>query len=388
MPLNYAQVLQSVRGMGQQARQREETLVRLRQRALELLHASAGEEQLWIARVEQAAQLNPRLRCGLPASPNLRLDAVQGAPAAQPAILLAADGSQIFPDRHAAVEFAAVNSGGIRLAPGEVPREQISSQLYFRGDLDEEDMPFGEASVSLLRDLAERELLCRMAEAEAAGPLPLLALIDGSLELYTQDINSRIYRQTLPKYLAVLERLARRGAALAGYIDKAGSDHLVRLLELIDLSDLNEAGRLRSLFPVRDADLMSILLQPGERSQLLALLSPTVRNYPAHLRPLVFYLNAGRPGVPHIARVEIPAWVAADPAQVQALHAALLSQIRQMGAADPYPYLIHRAHEIAAVSFSEKEQVETMLSAELRRQGAPVGMRSAKQGAKDAGRNR
>jgi hypothetical protein len=61
----------------------------------------------------------------------------------------------------------------------------------------------------------------------------------------------------------------------------------------------------------------------------------------------------------------------------------LLAQAAQMGAS-PYPYILHRAHEIAVVSFQEKEQVESMIIGELRRQGVAVGDRSPKQTAKDS----
>jgi len=67
---------------------------------------------------------------------------------------------------------------------------------------------------------------------------------------------------------------------------------------------------------------------------------------------------------------------------VAAIQSALLSQARPMGA-QPYPYIIHRAHEIAVVSFAEKDQLENLIIAELLRQGVPVGKKSRKQFAKD-----
>jgi hypothetical protein len=81
-------------------------------------------------------------------------------------------------------------------------------------------------------------------------------------------------------------------------------------------------------------------------------------------------------------RVEIPKWVADDEDKLDLLHTALLQQCRIMGA-KPYPYILHRAHEIAVVKFEEKEQVEAMLELELRKSGAEVEEGSAKQSAKD-----
>jgi hypothetical protein len=80
--------------------------------------------------------------------------------------------------------------------------------------------------------------------------------------------------------------------------------------------------------------------------------------------------------------VEIPAWVAQDENKLNMMHAALISQSRILGAR-AYPYILHRAHEIAVVKFEDKQQVEQMLMLELRRNGVPVGDPSSKQATKD-----
>jgi hypothetical protein len=49
----------------------------------------------------------------------------------------------------------------------------------------------------------------------------------------------------------------------------------------------------------------------------------------------------------------------------------------------PYPYILHRAHEIAVVKFDEKQQVEQLLELELRKAGGEVEEISAKKSAKD-----
>ncbi|HEX9013128.1 MAG TPA: DNA double-strand break repair nuclease NurA, partial [Anaerolineaceae bacterium] len=91
---------------------------------------------------------------------------------------------------------------------------------------------------------------------------------------------------------------------------------------------------------------------------------------------------------PYLARVELPAWVAEDAQAVDLLHAALVSQSRVLGAR-PYPYALHRAHEVAVVSLAEKDQLEQMLLAEMARRGMPPGEKSNKQIHKDGkGRKR
>jgi hypothetical protein len=95
-----------------------------------------------------------------------------------------------------------------------------------------------------------------------------------------------------------------------------------------------------------------------------------------------FYLNVGAQGHPWLVRVEIPAWVAHDDEKLNLLHTTLLEQCRIMGAR-PYPYILHRAHEIAVVRFEEKHQVEQMLDVELRHAGSEIEAGSYKQSAKD-----
>jgi hypothetical protein len=94
------------------------------------------------------------------------------------------------------------------------------------------------------------------------------------------------------------------------------------------------------------------------------------------------YLNVGTDGHPYPVRVEIPKWVADDPQKLDNLHAALIQQCRVLGH-KPYPYLLHRSHEVAVVSFDEKRQVEQMLSLELRKNNAEIGEQSGKQSTKN-----
>ena len=95
-----------------------------------------------------------------------------------------------------------------------------------------------------------------------------------------------------------------------------------------------------------------------------------------------FYLNVGIAGKSWLARVEIPAWVSHRPEVVDLLQATLLQQCRQMGLR-PYPYALHRAHEVALVTYREKEQLQTMIEAEMHRHGVETGQKSNKQSAKD-----
>ena len=77
-----------------------------------------------------------------------------------------------------------------------------------------------------------------------------------------------------------------------------------------------------------------------------------------------------------------PAWVARQPPLLNRLHAALVTQSSPLGSR-PFPYAIHRAHEVAVVHPEEKDQINDMIAQEYQTLGLPVGDRSNKQIAKD-----
>jgi hypothetical protein len=81
-------------------------------------------------------------------------------------------------------------------------------------------------------------------------------------------------------------------------------------------------------------------------------------------------------------RVEVPKWVVDDKEKLNALHGVLVEQCKMMGS-KPYPYLLHRAHETAVVKQEEKQQIEQMLSMELRKNNEDLDDGSYKQSAKD-----
>jgi hypothetical protein len=96
-----------------------------------------------------------------------------------------------------------------------------------------------------------------------------------------------------------------------------------------------------------------------------------------------FYLNVGREKRPYLSRVEIPRFVVENPDLLNLLHATLVAQAHHLGPR-PYPYILHRAHEIAVISFEEHDALENMIVAELRKQGVEVEDPSNKQVAKDS----
>jgi hypothetical protein len=276
-----------------------------------------------------------------------------------------------------------INVGAIRMQPGQAvtPGETTRSLLLYDDPLQTSAGSLTEETVALRRDIGERLLLADLAAAET---LPTAALTDGPLELYREPKELEEYQSLFSEYQKVLGTLASLNTAVAGYVDKPKSRLVIQTLELMLLKDneLAQAGRKPRLAGVSDADLFSPLLQPGERSPLFAIQSSSAALFASPYKPHFFYLNTGTASHSHLARVEIPAWVASNDSLLNLLHGTLVMQCRQLGSR-PYPYALHRAHEIAVVSFDEKQKLGEMITAELLRNDAAIGEKSYKQSAKD-----
>jgi hypothetical protein len=391
MSIDFQQVREQVRQWGEGAPARAQQLQQRRAAALKLLADCAHDLDRLRSRVERVVNRDdPALRCALPVSEPL--DACGPLPALPTsATLLAADGSQINPDRNAAVEFCLINVGAIAMRSGaaEPPAPAIRSRLLYDDQLYTETGSITDALVALRRDLAERQALLDLA---AQAQPPVITFTDGPMELWgaKDEEGASEFQQSLQTYLSVLSRLQEMDVTTAGYVDKPGANLVVRLLEVMATPD-DRLSNIRKEHPLRgvtDIDLFQEMLQPGDRSAVFALQSKSAEHYRGGLALHFFYLNVGRQGRPWLARVEIPGWVAVDPSRLDALQAVLFHQGKIMGGR-PYPYLLHRAHETAIVTFEEKEQLTQMVVLELRRRGVPVGELSYKQAAKElAGRTR
>jgi hypothetical protein len=385
MPVNFQQVRQKIHEAGLKAPERQEQRKLLLDQALGALAKHQRDLDGLREKVDRVTNHVPSLRCAKPAGEHLTF--THAAPPLPPkACLLAIDGSQIIPSRHDQVEFGLINLGVLILPLGGLGQiqEEIESQLLFDEDLTTDHGRLSEQQISLRRDLRERVHLAELAETLSK---PLFTFTDGPLELWfgpeTQPENeSTSLKKTRDQYIDALVKLYASGACTAGYIDKPGSDLLLRLLEVADLdeSNLNRSWRGGKYHLLRDIDLFQRLLQPGERSAVFAIHSRPTKAYTGPVALHFFYLNVGRPEKPWLARVEIPRWVVDNADMLDQLHALLLYECNKLGNR-PYPYILHRSHEIAVVKMEEKKQLEQMLA-------QSVGIFDGgtyKQGLKDSG---
>jgi hypothetical protein len=381
MPINFQQIRSAIHKFGQeapaQAKLREQHL----ETALSLFKQCSQESEALQERIQLVLVANPDLRCAL--STREPLDSTHTTtPSNDPIILLAADGSQIIPDQHLAVQFGVINVGLMRMQTDSTPRESIESALLYAEDIfTEQGYLVGEELIALRRDHKERSHLLQAALQEVQT---VLTLTDGPLELFREGRETAEYQNLLTDYLNILAEMAQHAVLTAGYVDKPRSDLLIRTLELTLLPDdrLSEAGRIRQLPGITDADLFGRVLQPQQRSAIFRLNSSSGKRFQGPMAIHFFYLNIGRENKPQIARVEIPAWVLRNPENIDLIHHHLLDQCQIMGV-KAYPYILHRAHEIALVSYQERQHLLGLLQQTLLSQGLEAGDKSSKQYHKD-----
>jgi len=389
MPVDYQQIFERVRAIGAGMGAKRKDLEQRQAQARDLLTNYAAELDFLRSKVEAAKAVDSSVRCALPVSE--ALTSAFPPPASLPeATLIAADGSQINPDRHAPLLYCVVNAGAIimKLSSGQAPAIRTQTELFYGDELQEHRLT-SEGAVSLRRDLNERIFVEKLSQGLEGF---VINLTDGTIEIWgAKDIEDPgAYERSVQQYLTVLSRLQSRGIPTAGYVDKPSADLVLRLLEIAkalpeDMENIRDYHPLRGvtdlwLFGYKNKDFQ--LLKPGERSAVFQLQSGSEKFYKGMLSLHFFYLNVSDSGkYPQIARVELPRWVAEDEGILNSLHAVLIQQCRVMGSR-PYPYLLHRAHETAVVNHDEKAQIEQLLQQELWKNNGDAGDPSNKSSAK------
>lgn len=302
-------------------------------------------------------------------------------PAPEPppsATLVAADGSQIYPNEQDPIHYFLLNLGALVYHYGSerTPEQFTMPRLFFHKDHvhDKYGRLIRNRSVDDRRTVAEIQFLAERAWDLRAEARPLIALFDNRLMFqsggeYQENID--LFRQ----YMAALVHLHDAGAVLAGYIDNPiRGERFIRLLYLLSVGSEEEwrqrqhgspAGDLEGL---RDWQFFRLILEPGERSAIMVQNSPRNLEFKergVNYEVAFFYLNVGSTFMPQIVRVDLPVWVARSKQSVDELHALLLAQCRMQGRT-PYPYVLTRAHELAVVSKDDERKLEELIKAQLR----------------------
>ena len=361
MTLELSKVTEQIDEMGRVLAGRASHQRKVLPAARALLHEFATRQE----ELHQVAESEPgqRLRCASPGDEPL--DKAFPAPdLAQHATLVAADGSQIYPNRHGLAFYYVINVGSIifRHGSGQAPHVATNPQLFYNDDqMYPGGAPVTTDLVSAERSLAEMRALANLTLAEPSDGPPRLALADGPLLIWLQRANLPKGRQEriLADYLSCLDRLRDGGAALVGFVSRPHSAEAVALLYLAQL----ESGERQAVNSLAETDYRGLTdralfgpLRPGERSALFVRGTAANQDFRAKGHGVYFfYLNTGA----DLARVEVPEWLALRSGQLGVVHAAIYDQCRFNNG---YPYVLTRADEQAVILGEEREVLEAMIT--------------------------
>lgn len=287
-------------------------------------------------------------RLQLPTWDGLLSHTHQVKPITQPYTILSVDGSQVYPDRHQGTNCYLLNIGTVAIdyARG-IEGVQFKSLPYIFAGLEDEE--FDEAvSIDLIN--------CKRHDYELVAALQLcqeyqdrnpVLLFDGSYIFWHLEAKKpELKEQFFAKHLVVLEQLYRMRIPHAGFISMPRSKELIQVLkhhqETVHQGDVSELGQLT------DAVIARFALNLGQATTIFQNHSPIAALYPDHLKPYFLYLDVGQ----EIVRVEFPAWIAHDAAQVEHILAVALDQSRK---GYGYPVALAEAHEQAVVKGPDRE---------------------------------
>ena len=365
MSLDLPHIVHQVQQFGEATSQRISTL---QQQLPALTKAFIELEKYELGQLEERFSTTPETWQG--AVPPLEPITTQVPPpqALDEIDIIAADGSQIYPDRHSPLLYYLINIGGISLPYGSQrpPRTFSRPKLYYDSkDLFDAGHLVSTAIINGHRDVAELSTLVELVGQPSTDPT--LALLDNSLQLRLAAGNreqiSKTAHQLMKDFVHALTQMQQSGANLAGYIDRPGGTDLLHSVAL-----LSGQGTSNTYPGLLDRDLMGQWLQPLHRSAVFLWKS---LDFPEASRAghslHFFYLNLGHPDA--IARIEIPKWVAEDQGRIQQVHAGILRDSQATGG---YPYSLIRAHELAVVTQQERVALEQWLVKNLIDIGLPL----------------
>lgn len=319
--------------------------------------------------------------------------------------VIATDGSQIAPSHHEIAYCYLINVGRVMLHYGQSWHPLLDSlpevfyqpeDLYISrqwGIRTEEWMGY-RRTVSEATALAELacgwlDSLEKKAESNLQNSANVLAMVDGSLiywflEQLPQEARDRI----LPPILAAWEELRLAQVPLMGYVSASRNTESLNFLRLPacpfsepncfhhcaveETTIQNSKSKTKNsksktdppcqIFePLRDTSLWGSLLEPGQRSPLWRSSAPILEDYGIH-KIYFCYVHVGT----EIARIEIPEWVAQNPAQFDLALSLMLAQVQK---GYGYPVALAEAHNQAVVRGGDRARFFALLEQQMIKSG-------------------
>jgi hypothetical protein len=297
------------------------------------------------------------------------------------AIILAADGGQVYPDELASVHYYLINVGLFAYHHGQdlTPEQFTFPQLKFHKDHvhDRYGQVIRNRVVDDRRTVEEIRKLAEESWKRRDTTLPMVTLYDNRLMYLPGGDDAREARDLMSEYIGAMVHLHDAGAILAGYLDNPfKSKRFIQLLYLMSIeshdelrmkqSQLSRAGDMEGL---RDVQFFAKVLRRGERSAIMVQSSPQNKEFKdrgENYEIAFFYLKVYNDYTERVIRLDIPVWVARDSKKVDALHALVINQCKLQGR-NPYPYALTRADELAWVGGKDSKKLQEMVNAQVRR---------------------
>jgi len=205
---------------------------------------------------------------------NHPLDATFSVPSARPesVTVIGVDGSQIFPDRHAAVLYYLIQCGALIFRyDGSLPEPKSTECLHFEDDelFDERGYLISNDVIGTQRTVQEMMFVADLCNYERKNhpQTQVFALVDGPL-LWPYIGRGQHITPEFETYLSALTKIRQTEVVPVGYIDRPGGRWLLNLLWVNQLPTEEPLPRADTcpLHSLSDARLMEMLLAPGQRT--------------------------------------------------------------------------------------------------------------------------
>ncbi len=351
MSLDLIQVLPQVQELGRDAVHRVKTKADMTRDSLQLLHEIAEMDPQHLR--DAVEQTGDQWRGAAPSTE--QIDTVHPPPSLSvPLTVIASDGSQIYVDRHSPFLYFLINIGSLWIPYGSgSPPKAFSRPHIYHHELqlwDNRDQLISASVIDKIRDAEELNELANLSERFFRKPT--LALLDNNLLMHNgvalRNNVSTLVGNAFERYQRSMDRLKKAEVALAGFIARSQSRDLLALMSLVKRNE----GDNR--YPgLTDSDVFMNFLPPRHRSATFRLQLPIIVSTQPHDTIYFFYLKTGTED--HVARIEVPEWVAMDPTLMDIVHAGILMECQ---ATNGFPYSLIRAHELAVVTDRDRQALD------------------------------
>lgn len=281
--------------------------------------------------------------------------------------VLAADGSQIYPERHiSGINCVLLNTGHSLLEYADKSRAVLTSAPQVLTI--DQFIPDGEDVFSVdLVDLKREDLELKIALKKSIdylqeyrqSNLPFAVLFDGSLIFWQLEAKTpSVKKYFLNEYFQSLDGFYKQNIPMASYISMSKSRELVNLTKIgfcrferancIPCHSLYQDFPCKAVDNVLDVNLCQKFLNKFERTVVFQSRSKIVDSYPFHLKPCFLYLNVGQ----EIARLEFPFWISQNSDFLDLLCDVAIDQVIK---GNGYPVALAEAHEQAVIKSADRD---------------------------------